>query len=616
MNSEHISHILDDMADVVKKSYGPIGASTLMIQKSGDNGAVLASITKDGYTLLSKTKYFHPVAQALKQLVLSSMLGVLSTAGDGTTTTTILIADLYKSLAELRDESNLPAQFFNDLIKDVVEYFKKEMDDEKVFAEADLSDLIGIIETSVNNDTELKDALIGALKDITRDGEDLSNISITYKADGTQAKTSYSVKEGYTIQQGPLGFPKAVLRKKIIPVIVDNNIASADSIRNLMKLYAKVAYNMIEFMNSSGMGIESIAPVVFITYNLQYKDVVEREILQVRNWYKTKYNVDFLPIYILEYAYTGTILSQEEHKDFEYLIGQPQAYELDKKLRDIFPDNIEEFTEEELDFTVSSYVENLLKVGAIYPVDAILTKTQVTLFGFDKVRAEGHVKELQDELELVKDDKGRADAIKARIRRINGKYAEIVVGADNSWEVDRKLGAVDDAVGAIKSAVASGVCGGMSTIIAKTYLEVDLKYKMTGNPMDKIKRTIANRIYMAYLHLVYILFESVGFNLTEAIYEATNHVSAQLNDYFSMMEDKDPKLIIRESFDLRVLLDKMYKGEECTLNDITTFKVLNSIDAEKKILDAATGAVIALLGTNQITMPDQYDVESFKNGQL
>ena len=156
----------------------------------------------------------------------------------------------------------------------------------------------------------------------------------------------------------------------------------------------------------------------------------------------------------------------------------------------------------------------------------------------------------------------------------------------------------------------------MSTIIAKTYLEVDLKYKMTGNPMDKIKRTIANRIYMAYLHLVYILFESVGFNLTEAMYEATNHVSAQLNDYFSMMEDKDPKLIIRESFDLRVLLDKMYKGEECTLNDITTFKVLNSIDAEKKILDAATGAVIALLGTNQITMPDQYDVESFKNGQL
>ena len=139
-----------------------------MIQKSGDNGAVLASITKDGYTLLSKTKYFHPVAQALKQLVLSSMLGVLSTAGDGTTTTTILIADLYKSLAELRDKSNLPAQFFNDLIKDVVEVFKKEMDDHKVFAEADLSDLIGIIETSVNNDTELKDALINALKEIKR----------------------------------------------------------------------------------------------------------------------------------------------------------------------------------------------------------------------------------------------------------------------------------------------------------------------------------------------------------------------------------------------------------------------------------------------------------------
>ena len=156
----------------------------------------------------------------------------------------------------------------------------------------------------------------------------------------------------------------------------------------------------------------------------------------------------------------------------------------------------------------------------------------------------------------------------------------------------------------------------MSTIIPKTYLEVYLKYKMTGNSMDKIKRAIANRINMAYIHLVEILFESVGFNLTEAVYESENHETSQLNEYFDRMEDKDPKLIIRESFDLRVLLDKLYKGETCTLKDITTFKVLNSIDAEKKILDAATGAVIALLGTNQITMPDQYDVESFKNGQL
>ena len=134
--------------------------------------------------------------------------------------------------------------------------------------------------------------------------------------------------------------------------------------------------------------------------------------------------------------------------------------------------------------------------------------------------------------------------------------------------------------------------------------------------MDKIKVAIANRIYIAYLHLVDILFESVGVNLTEAIYEVTNHETSQLNEYFDRMEDKDPKLIIRESFDLRVLLDNLYKGKKCTLKDITTFKVLNSIDAEKKILDAATGAVIALLGTNQITMPDQYDVESFKNGQL
>ena len=134
--------------------------------------------------------------------------------------------------------------------------------------------------------------------------------------------------------------------------------------------------------------------------------------------------------------------------------------------------------------------------------------------------------------------------------------------------------------------------------------------------MDKIKRAIANRINLAYVNLVEILFRSVGVNLTEAVYEAENHETSQLNEYFDRMEDKDPKLIIRESFDLRLLLDKLYKGESYTLKDITTFKVLNSIDAEKKILDAATGAVIALLGTNQITMPDQYDVESFKNGQL
>ena len=614
---EVISHILHDMAKVLEKSYGPTGASTLMI--TGDKENAYGTMTKDGFTLLSKTKYFHPLPVALKKLLLNSMLGVLKTASDGTTTTTLLIDKLYTSMYTNFKGMGVPAQVYQNMAKGVVKDIIEEIDKIAPYGKANIEDLFGIIDTTTNNDEELANTLREAINEVTDGGRYLNDISLTFKQDGTVQGSKYEVKEGYTIPASPIGFPKAVLRSKVIPIIVNNNIGTGETIRALMTLYTALGRSYAETIKQ-GVNINQLPPVMLITYNLQYKEVLEREMVLFANQLKEEFDLNYVPVYILEYNYDGTLLSLNEHKDFEYLIGQTQAYELDKKVKDIFPDDTN-LSDERKEESVVKYVFDRFISGKMQTVDAIISKSSTTLYNFNEDRKHELETSLKEEIEDNASDKEKVELLQRRLRRVTGKYAEITVGGENSWDIGRKADAIEDSLGAIRAAISSGVCGGMSTLIIKVYNRVMNKYRGRAHQF-----AILHDIYNAYCDLFDTLLTNAGVEPREYIDDENGKLKIKgfINEtYYStyfgideLLEEFDSRKSIRFSFDIHSILDAITKGREVKSEDHVAFHVLNSIDGEKRILEASVQAVLSLISMNQITMPDQYDVTAYNTNTL
>lgn len=614
---EVISHILHDMANVLEKSYGPTGASTLMI--TGDKENAYGTMTKDGFTLLSKTKYFHPLPVALKKLLLNSMLGVLKTASDGTTTTTLLIDKLYTSMYTNFKGMGVPAQVYQNMAKSVVKDIIEEIDKIAPYGKANIEDIFGIIDTTTNNDEELANTLREAVNEVTDGGRYLNDIALTFKQDGTVQGSKYEIKEGYTIPVSPIGFPRAVLRRKVIPIIVNNNIGTGETIRALMTLYSALGRSYAQTIKQ-GVDINQLPPVILITYNLQYKEVLEREMVLFANQLKEEFDLNYVPVYILEFNNDGSLMSLKEHQDFEYLIGQTQAYELDKKVKDIFPDDTN-LPEEKQEESVVKYVFDRFISGKMQTVDAIISRSSTTLYNFNEARKEELRKSLEEDIEDNASDVEKVEFLKRRLRRVTGKYAEITVGGENSWDIGRKADAIEDSLGAIRAAIASGVCGGMSTLIMKVYNRVMNKYRG-----KKHQFVILLDIFNAYCDLFDTLLTNAGVKPREYVDDENGKIKIKgfINEiryqmYFGideLLKEFDSRQSIRFSFDIHSILNAITKGKEVKSEDHVAFHVLNSIDGEKRILEASVQAVLSLISMNQITMPDQYDVSSYNVGTL
>ena len=613
---EVISHILHDMANVLEKSYGPTGASTLMI--TGEKENAFGTMTKDGFTLLSKTKYFHPLPVALKKLLLNSMLGVLKTASDGTTTTTLLIDKLYASMYTNFKGMKIPAQVFQNIAKGVVKDIIEEIDNIAPYGKANIEDIFGIIDTTTNNDEELAETLREAVNEVTDGGRYLNDIALTFKQDGTIQGSKYEIKEGYTIPASPIGFPRAVLRRKVIPIIVNNNIGTGETIRALITLYTALGRSYAQTIKQ-GVDMNQLPPVILITYNLQYKEVLEREMVLFANQLKEEFDLNYVPVYILEFNNDGSLMSLKEHQDFEYLIGQTQAYELDKKVKDIFPDDTN-LPEEKQEESVVKYVFDRFISGKMQTVDAIISKSSTTLYNFNEARKEELRKSLEEDIEDNASDIEKVEFLKRRLRRVSGKYAEITIGGENSWDIGRKADAIEDSLGAIRAAIASGVCGGMSTLIMKVFNRVANKYRGKAH-----QYVILMDIFNAYCDLFDTLLTNAGVKAREFVHnengalQPVGFIKEHYSIYFGidkLLEEYDERKSIRFSFDIHSILNAITKGREVKSEDHVAFHVLNSIDGEKRILEASVQAVLSLISMNQITMPDQYDVMSYNTNTL
>lgn len=602
-NPEITQSILDDMSDAIGKSYSPTGASTLMIQAvPGQDGSSTANVrthvSKDGSSILSSVVYDNATCMALKRLVVSTMAGVLQTAADGTTTTTLLLAELYRQIRETDffKTSNIPAQLLQDLISEVVEDIVAVVKSVVANNVTTIDDVHGIVKTTVNADKELYSVISAAINEMLEKGCSIKNLAFRFEADLASGKSSYVVDTGYAVPDAVLGANLfgGFTKDNCTIVMIDRSVQTGEQVRSIIKTMSDIAEVQLQ---DSYVG-RTIRPCIFITEDIKYKNVFIQEYHKFMA--RMGENHNFTPsVFILEFRADGSVYSRDEHDDFIQLLGQSINYELFEDYNNLFDIPLKEGEQpvKVSDFIVEKYTADKLAKGTVTIGKTSTIIKDVKTIG-DNVLLTTRIDYLKEQVatELNLEKKNE---FKARLSKLDGYYALVKIASDNEWDVRRKLDAVEDAVGAVKAVVNSSAVGGMSTLIPKIIKNHMASYNCS-TPEGIMKNQLVEAIFISYKKLYSIIMANSGAD-AEAYFEDLMKFDCAEVDF------------IKRSVDVYKVLNSFRNGKK-DFTDVKTFEVLNSSDAEIKILEATSKAASTLLGINQICLPDKYDAGAYENG--
>lgn len=590
-NEETTKKILEDLARVVKPTFGPTGSTSLLISDHGDR-KYTASSTKDGFTVLSKVQYAHPIAIAMKRLILDTIVSLLKTASDGTTTTTLLINELYTPLLKIKNECGLAPQVFTNITKRVVKDMIQTIDDlPKV--DVDLNIVRDLIATSTNNDEELTGVLNEVILDLTNNGERveaLADIAISYRANPLSPTTSYKIESGYNIPRATAFEAHHSSRtEKCNLILINSSLATPDEFRGFIQTLKMLAQHSVRSL--------------VITYNINNRELLAEMVNTLAGQFRSRgqeFNVS-----VLEYQENGTVINHAEHEDFEAILAQGVKYDvsLNKTLEDLFGDvDVPEGFDK--DMPVIAYLAHNITNGNVAQGTVTFNKTSTIISDIQPVAGREvidiYLEKLNKELEEEKDKDIRI-SIQQRIAKIDGKFAQISIGGDNEWDINRKQDSIDDVLGSIRSVVTTGPVAGLSTLINK------IAVKFSELHSEELKNTlyssITKAIQDAYRNITRILIESTS--LPEDMVEIMLDI---------LWEPVTPENILT-GIDIRKILTLQSELKEVYATDVMTNGILNTREAEKRILEASVNAVLSLISVNQIVFPDEYDCNTYKNSE-
>ncbi len=151
------------MADAVKVTLGPRGRNVVLEKKFGG-----PTITKDGVTVAKEIELKDPLENMGAQMVREVASKTSDTAGDGTTTATILAQSIYREGVKAVAAGANPMALKRGIEKSVelvvgeVKKFSKDVKDNETIAQ------VGTI--SANGDAEIGNTIADAMKKVGKDG--------------------------------------------------------------------------------------------------------------------------------------------------------------------------------------------------------------------------------------------------------------------------------------------------------------------------------------------------------------------------------------------------------------------------------------------------------------
>jgi chaperonin GroEL len=414
---EKLKKGVDALADAVKVTLGPKGRNVILDKKFG-----APTVTKDGVTVAKDIELKDPIENMGAQLVKEVASKTADSAGDGTTTATVLTQAIFgagiKNVAAGANPMDLKRGIDKAVIA-VVENLKKQS--KKISGSNEIQQVATI---SANNDKEIGKMIADAMDKVGKDG-----VITVEEAKGTE--TEVKTVEGMQFDRGYLS-----------PYFVTN----ADKMETELEspyilIYDKKVSSMKELLPVLEQVAQTGRPLLIIAEDVDGEALATLVVNKIRGALKVAAVKapgfgDRRKAMLEDIAALtgGTVISEEggyklENATIEYL-GTAEKIHIDK-------DN-------------TTIVNGAGKKEAIKArISQIKAQVENTTSDYDK------------------------EKLQERLAKLSGGVAILYIGAATEVEMKEKKDRVDDALHATRAAVEEGIVpgGGVALIRAAAALE-------------------------------------------------------------------------------------------------------------------------------------------------
>jgi chaperonin GroEL len=435
---------VNTLADVVKVTLGPRGRNVVLQTSFGT-----PTITKDGATVAREIELDDRFENLGAQMVREVAIKTADTAGDGTTTATVLAQAIYREGSRLVAAGHDPMQIKRGIDR-AVEIVVGEL---KAMARPtrDPKEIGQVGTISANGDAEVGEMLADAMKRVGREG-------VITVEDGKTAETTLDVVKGMQLDRGYLS-PYFVTDPERMEVVLED-------------AYLLICEKKIGSTSEMVPVLEAVAkeqkPIVIIA------DDVEGEALAVLVVNKLRGTLSCAAVKAPNYGDRR----KEMLKDVAVVTGARSiSEELGLKLENLTLADLGRAKRVVLDKDKTTIVDG---AGTRDAIDARIAAIRTLL---ESAESEHEKESLQE-----------------RMAKLVGGVAILKVGATTEMEMKEKKGRVEDALNATRAAVQEGVVagGGVALIRAqaaldRTQIADELRYgvKIVRRALEEPLRQIA-----------------------------------------------------------------------------------------------------------------------------
>lgn len=402
---------LDTLADAVKVTLGPKGRNVILDKKFG-----APAITKDGVTVAKEIELKDAIENMGAQLVKEVASKTADTAGDGTTTATVLAQAIFSAGIKNVAAGANPMDLKRGIDKAVTAVVKNLQDTQSKAVENN-DQITQVATISANNDKEIGTMIAEAMEKVGKDG-----VITVEEAKGTE--TEVKVVEGMQFDRGYLS-----------PYFVTNTEKmEAELEAPYILISEKKVSNMKELLPVLEAVAQTGKPLLIIAEDVDGEALATLVVNKIRGSLKIaavkapgfgdRRKAMLQDIAILT---GGTVISEE------------QGYKLENATID--------------------YLGTCEKI--------IVDKDNTTIVNGvgDAGRIEARVNEIKAQIEATTSDYDK-EKLQERLAKLSGGVAILYIGAATEVEMKEKKDRVDDALHATRAAVQEGtVTGGGIALI-------------------------------------------------------------------------------------------------------------------------------------------------------
>ena len=406
------------MANVVGSTAGP-GGRYVLLERDG----MPPQVTKDGVTVAKAIGLPDAAANLIVDSAKEICLNTAKEAGDGTTTAIVLadaIVDNGRSFLAKNPKYN-PQRFVNELNKVFKQVITPFIKSQSIPAEDD--DMLRFVaRISANGDQEIADAVVGAITNAGEDGTVLIE-------EGQDGNITVDTVDGFVVTTGlkELG--------QIGPAFINDranqqlqmshgHVVLYDGAVTDLKLAGK-----IEDCVTNGSGYADGSPIIVFAH--KFADNVLEKFAKT-----TKAGITVAPVISPRTGAANSVT---------HFLYDMAAY---TGATVIDPGNIDEMDEDDIGEFTSARM-NMYETFIISDIDS--------------EAIENRVEELKAIMSVAHSEFERA-FIRAAIAKLTGGIATIFVGGSSDLEIREKKARVEDAVEAVRSAIAEGVIPGAASL--------------------------------------------------------------------------------------------------------------------------------------------------------